>query len=260
MLEQEEKVSRIGHGEIKFQNFYGYWKKGEENEESVPVLRNINLHFQDKGFYGIMGRVGGGKSSILASILAEMPYCSGTVLKNGSIAYVEQEPIIFTTTIKENILFGNILDSNKYEKVLECCCLDEDLSIWEKGDETVVGERGLTLSGGQKARLALARALYSDSDIYLLDDPLSAVDAKVARKIHDKLCGYMVGKKTIILVTHQTHFLQECDEIILIEDGEAKCVRYSKGVESMVTNEKKEEQNEIQKEVKKNKEKPPVKV
>ena len=118
--------------------------------------------------------------------------------------------------------------------------------IWEKGDATVVGERGLTLSGGQKARLTLARALYSDSDIYLLDDPLSAVDAKVGRKMLEKLCEYLVGRKTVILVTHQTHFLEGCDQIILIEDGEATSIINGKGIESIMIDEKMESEMKMQ--------------
>ena len=105
--------------------------------------------------------------------------------------------------------------------------MEEDIKLLEKGDETVVGERGMTLSGGQKARLSLGRALYSDADIYLLDDPLSAVDAKVGRKIYEQLCEHFVGRKTILLVTHQTHFLTNCDEVIRLEDGEIKEVMES---------------------------------
>ena len=99
------------------------------------------------------------------------------------------------------------------------CCLGSDLEIWEEGDETKVGERGLTLSGGQKARICLARALYSNSDIYILDDPLSAVDAKVGRQIYYNLYNWLKNNKTTILVTHQIHFLQNCDTIMEMNDG-----------------------------------------
>ena len=108
-------------------------------------------------------------------------------MKKGSISFVEQEPIIFSATFKENILFGQSFDEHKYHKILDICCFDEDLKTWNKGDETLIGERGLTLSGGQKARVSLARALYANSDIYILDDPLSAVDSRVGRKMFDSL-------------------------------------------------------------------------
>ena len=168
---------------MKFINFNGYWKKAENGESTQPTLKNLNLHFKQKGFYGVVGKIGGGKSSLLLAILEEIPYCQGRLMKQGSVAFVEQEPLIFSTTVRQNILFGKPLEKEKYKRVLECCCLEEDLNMWEKGDETMVGERGLTLSGGQKARISLGRALYSDSDIYLLDDPFSAVDAKVGRRI-----------------------------------------------------------------------------
>ena len=140
-------------------------------------------------------------------------------MKKGSVALVEQEPVIFSTTFKENILFGQHFDPLKYRRILDCCCLMDDLEKWKDGDETLIGERGLTLSGGQKARVALARALYTDADIYLLDDPLSAVDAKVGRALFNSLLKEVVGKKTVILATHQTHFLSECDSIVLMEGG-----------------------------------------
>ena len=98
-------------------------------------------------------------------------------------------------------------------------CLDADLEILEDGDRTLVGERGITLSGGQKARLALARALYFDADIYLLDDPISAVDSKVAKKIYDNVILKMKGTKTVILVTHQISYMYDCDEVVIMEDG-----------------------------------------
>ena len=146
--------------------------------------------------------------------------------------------MIFSTTVRENILFGKKFDKEKYQKALECCCLQEDLEFLEKGDKTTVGERGITLSGGQKARLSLARAVYSDSDIYLLDDPLSAVDSKVGRKIYEQICEYLVGKKTVILVTHQTHFLKDCDEVIVMEDGEIKEINEPKMMKLKIEEEK----------------------
>ena len=115
-----------------------------------------------------------------------MPYSSGSLSVEGSIAYVEQEPILFSDTIKSNIIFGRKLNEVQYNKVVSLSCLIDDFQILPKKDQTLVGEKGITLSGGQKARLVLARALYGNADIYLLDDPLSAVDAKVAKKLFSK--------------------------------------------------------------------------
>jgi ATP-binding cassette subfamily C (CFTR/MRP) protein 4 len=169
-------------------------------------------------FYGIAGKVGSGKSCLLSAILGELPFYSGEFRVKGSIAYVEQEPVIFSDTVKGNILFGRPFVAETYNASVVQSCLVEDFKILEKGDETVVGERGITLSGGQKARLALARALYADSDIILLDDPISAVDAKVAHTIHEKFLP-LSKTKTVVLVTHQIAFLYDCDQIIIMEDG-----------------------------------------
>ena len=126
----------------------------------------------------------------------------------GQIAYVEQEPIVFSDTIRKNILFGRKYDEEKYEHVVKSSCLKADFQILAEGDQTVVGEKGITLSGGQKARLALSRALYADGDIYLLDDPISAVDAKVAKKIFEGCLRPLSEKKTILLVTHQIGYVE----------------------------------------------------
>ena len=129
---------------------------------------------------GISGPIGSGKSTLLSAILNEVPYYSGTVRKNGRIAYVGHEPFIINATVKENVLFGLPFDRQKYNSSVDMACLVKDFQILKDGDETIIGENGSTLSGGQKARISLARALYSDSDIYLLDDPLSAIDSKLA--------------------------------------------------------------------------------
>ena len=114
-----------------------------------------------------------------------MPFCSGTLTHNGSLAYVEQQPVIFSDTVRNNITFGKPFDKKEYERVVKVACLQSDFRILSEGDRTIVGERGATLSGGQKARVVLARALYADADIYLMDDPISAVDSKVAKKLFE---------------------------------------------------------------------------
>jgi ATP-binding cassette subfamily C (CFTR/MRP) protein 4 len=125
--------------------------------------------------------------------------------------------VIFSETIKNNILFGGEFRADLYQRVIEQSCLISDFEILDKGDETLVGERGITLSGGQKARVSLARALYAEADIYLFDDPISAVDSKVARKIQEKCIKPLSKKKTVILVTHQISYLYECEKVIILE-------------------------------------------
>jgi ATP-binding cassette, subfamily C (CFTR/MRP), member 4 len=202
-------------GDIVFKDFNGYWKK----DLDVPSLKDINLFFQKGVFYGIAGKVGSGKSGLLGVILGELPYYSGQFGLKGSISYVEQEPIVFSDTVRNNILFGLPFDQQLYDRAVDQSCLTTDFQILERGDETMVGEKGITLSGGQKARLALARALYADSDIFVLDDPISAVDSKVAREIHEKCLNQLRLNKTLILVTHQISFLYDCDQVIIMDEG-----------------------------------------
>ena len=136
----------------------------------------------------------------------------------GSVAYVEQDPFIISDTLRANILFGQEYDQQKFERVLKASQMDKDLQLFGYGIYTAIGERGVDLSGGQKARISLARALYADADIILLDDPLSAVDTKVARRIFDECIRGMLKNKIVVLVTHQLQFLQECENILLISD------------------------------------------
>ncbi|EDV27211.1 uncharacterized protein TRIADDRAFT_54940 [Trichoplax adhaerens] len=139
---------------------------------------------------------------------------------SGKIAYVSQIPWIFSGTVRENILFGSEFHEEKYLKVIEACALRKDLQQWPHNDMTYVGERGVRLSGGQKARIGLARAAYSDADIYIMDDPLSAVDLGVAHHLFDEcICGLLSGS-TRILVTHQVHMLDKADQIVALENGE----------------------------------------
>ena len=123
-----------------------------------------------------------------------------------------------SATVRENILFGADFDKTRYKQVLQACALEEDLNSFEKGDETVVGEKGINLSGGQKAREALARACYQDSSLYLLDDPLSAVDTIVAEHLFDQCIAKLLKSTTRVLVTHQVQFLPRCDRVILLDD------------------------------------------
>ncbi|XP_072998587.1 putative ABC transporter C family member 15 [Typha latifolia] len=168
----------------------------------------------------VCGSVGSGKSSFLCSAIGEIPKVCGAEIKvYGSRAYVPQSAWIQTGTVKENVLFGKKMDKVFYEEVLEGCALDRDIGLWAHGDMTVVGERGMNLSGGQKQRIQLARAIYSDSDVYLLDDPFSAVDAHTGAHLFKECLMGLLSSKTVIYVTHQLEFLHDADLVLVMRDG-----------------------------------------
>uniref|UniRef100_A0A669CA00 ATP-binding cassette sub-family C member 5 n=1 Tax=Oreochromis niloticus TaxID=8128 RepID=A0A669CA00_ORENI len=169
---------------------------------------------------GICGGVGSGKSSLLSALLGQMTLLEGKVAVSGGFAYVSQQAWILNDSLKENILFGNKYNPDKYNAVLEACCLLPDIAELPYGDMTEIGERGANLSGGQRQRVSLARALYSELPILLLDDPLSAVDACVGSHIFSKAIRGAAKGKTILFVTHQLQYLPECDVVILMKDGQ----------------------------------------
>ena len=140
----------------------------------------------------------------------------------GSVAYCAQQPWIQNATLRDNVLFGRPFDQEFYARVLSACALDTDLAILTDGDQTEIGERGLNLSGGQKARVALARACYSKADVFLLDDVLSAVDAEVGRRLVESCITGLLRERgaTVILVTHHVHWLEQCDRVVMMENGE----------------------------------------
>ncbi|KAJ5078871.1 multidrug-resistance like protein 1 isoform i [Anaeramoeba ignava] len=193
----------------------------EQKSQKQVLLKNISLDFEPRKLTMIIGPVGSGKSSLLAAILGEMVQLQGKTTIKGSIAYVSQEAWIQNGTVKENILFGNVFDKKRYNQVIESCALIPDLAVLPAGDSTEIGEKGVNISGGQKQRISLARAIYSNADIFLFDDPLSAVDSHVGRHIFDQaILGKVLQTKTRILVTHQLQYLSRSDFIIVIKDGE----------------------------------------
>ncbi|XP_019177935.1 PREDICTED: ABC transporter C family member 10 isoform X2 [Ipomoea nil] len=191
-----------------------------EENPLKPTLRNINLEVRPGDKVAICGEVGSGKSTLLAAILGEVPSIQGIVEVYGKIAYVSQSAWIQTGTIRDNILFGSSMDSQRYRETLEKCSLIKDLELLPYGDLTEIGERGVNLSGGQKQRIQLARALYQDADIYLLDDPFSAVDAHTATSLFNEYVMGALSGKTVLLVTHQVDFLPAFDIVLLMSDGE----------------------------------------
>ncbi|WCJ26432.1 ABC transporter C family member 10 [Euphorbia peplus] len=192
----------------------------DTNPSAKPTLKNINLVAQEGKNVAICGEVGSGKSTLLAAVLGEVPKINGTVRVHGKIAYVPQVAWIQTGTVQENILFGSELDQVRFQEVIEKCSLVKDLEILPYGDLTQIGEKGVNLSGGQKQRIQLARALYQDADVYLLDDPFSAVDAHTATFLFNEYVIKALSGKTVILVTHQVDFLPAFDSILLMSGGE----------------------------------------
>uniref|UniRef100_A0AAY5EIB0 ABC-type glutathione-S-conjugate transporter n=1 Tax=Electrophorus electricus TaxID=8005 RepID=A0AAY5EIB0_ELEEL len=170
----------------------------------------------------VVGHVGSGKSSLLSAILGETERRSGSVAIKGSVAYVPQQAWIQNATVQDNVLFGWDRKKSWYHRVLEACALLPDLDILPAGDATEIGEKGLNLSGGQKQRVSLARAVYRKADLYLLDDPLSAVDAHVGQHIFEKVIGPkgMLRDKTRVMATHGMSFLYHADLILVLGDGE----------------------------------------
>ncbi|XP_025902601.1 canalicular multispecific organic anion transporter 2 isoform X1 [Nothoprocta perdicaria] len=190
-------------------------------KELKPSLKDINLLVPSGSLVAVVGHVGCGKSSLVSALLGEMEKLEGEVAVKGSIAYVPQQAWIQNATLKDNILFGQTPNEQKYQNVLEACALKTDLEVLPGGDQTEIGEKGINLSGGQRQRVSLARAVFSNADIYLLDDPLSAVDSHVAKHIFDRVIGPdgVLKGKTRILVTHGISFLPQVDYIIVLVDG-----------------------------------------
>uniref|UniRef100_A0A671VKK2 ATP-binding cassette, sub-family C (CFTR/MRP), member 3 n=1 Tax=Sparus aurata TaxID=8175 RepID=A0A671VKK2_SPAAU len=209
-------VERKNTGTVAVINGKFTWAK-----EDPAVLHNINVMVPQGSLLAVVGHVGCGKSSLISALLGEMEKLEGDVSVRGSVAYVPQQAWIQNATLRDNILFGKPYNEQKYTCVLEACALTPDLEVLPGGDMTEIGEKGINLSGGQRQRVSLARALYSDTDVYLLDDPLSAVDAHVAKHIFDNLIGPegLLKGKTRILVTHGISFLPQVDNIMVMVEG-----------------------------------------
>lgn len=187
--------------------------------EQDGYLRDITLHIKKGALIGICGRVGSGKTSLLNALCGEMSLVRGEMDVNGSIAIVTQQAWIFNATVRDNILFGLPFLKSRYDSVLDTCCLLPDLAQFSCGDLTEIGEKGATLSGGQRQRINLARALYSDRDVFLLDDPLSAVDPRVARRLLERCVLGALRDKTVFLVTHSLAALEHCHQVLLMRGG-----------------------------------------
>lgn len=194
-------------------------------EELEPFkLEDLTFEVGRNELVAVIGTVGSGKTSLLAALAGDMRKTAGEVILGASRAFCPQYAWIQNTTVRENILFGKEMDTKWYSDVIKACALQPDLDMLPDHDLTEIGERGITISGGQKQRLNIARAIYFDADIVLLDDPLSAVDAHVGRHIFDNAILGLLKDKCRILATHQLWVLNRCDRIIWMEGGKIQAV------------------------------------
>lgn len=231
-------------GEIRINRASFSWDvEAQELSGAPPDLQHISLHCKPGTLTCIIGPVGAGKSSLLNVILGEIEQTNSPSSKNafngnhfpensssaseipscavnGTVCYAPQTPFLSHATVRENILFGKPYDEKKYFDTISSCALQTDFDMLIAGDMTAIGERGINLSGGQKARIAMARAVYSDADIYLLDDPLSAVDAHVGHKLFNDAIKGILKHKTVVLVTHQLQFVTHGDQLVIMQHGQ----------------------------------------
>ncbi|KAH7975231.1 hypothetical protein HPB49_025293 [Dermacentor silvarum] len=223
----EEKVSQVNDcfsqkGAVSLEKCTLAWSRSTQ-KSAEPQLRNVTLSVEPGSLVGIVGFVGSGKSSLLSAILGDMQCLEGSVAHTGRIAYVPQLPNVHNMTIRDNILYGRPMHPSNYERVLRRCQLMNDLNKIPAGDAAEVGEKGTNLSGGQKQRISLARAAYSNSDVYLLDDPLSALDPVVANSIFRDVLGpsSLLRNKTRIMVCNQGKYLGHMDKIVFVHEKKA---------------------------------------
>uniref|UniRef100_A0ABI0P2B4 Multidrug resistance-associated protein 4-like n=1 Tax=Bos taurus TaxID=9913 RepID=A0ABI0P2B4_BOVIN len=213
---------------VDMQDFTAFW----DEESEIPTLQGLSFTVRPSELLAVVGPVGAGKSSLLSAVLGELPPSQGKVSVLGRIAYVSQQPWVFPGTVKNNILFGKKYEEERYEEVIKACALEENL---KERDLTVTGDGGTPLSEGQKARVSLARAVYQDADIYLLDDPLSTVDAGISRHLFEQCIRQALKEKITILVTHQLQYLEDASQILILKDGKTvKRGTYSEFLKSRV--------------------------
>eukprot|EP01084_Bolivina_argentea_P028754 53390_1 len=216
---EEEKdntdIEEYGQSVITLNNATFTW----DDEKNQIALKDINVNFIQNTITMVIGETGSGKSALLRSILGELTKESGHIVyrKDIKVAYSSQVPWIQNATVRKNILFGSEFDQKRYDEIIEACALSHDLEVLSGGDQTEIGEKGINLSGGQKSRISLARAVYSNSDIYIFDDPLSAVDSHVASHIFNECFIGLLKDKTIILATHAVSFLKYAHNILVME-------------------------------------------
>uniref|UniRef100_A0A182MWL7 Uncharacterized protein n=1 Tax=Anopheles culicifacies TaxID=139723 RepID=A0A182MWL7_9DIPT len=214
-------VTRQG---IFMRNATALWEKDLQTSDGEVYVRasgikNVTLIVDKTKPCVIVGSVGSGKSTMLQVILGELELDEGRLEINGNLSYAPQEPWLFEGTVKNNIVFTEDFQEKRYREVISVCALERDFQLLPNGDQTIVGERGISLSGGQRARISLARAIYRRADIYLLDDPLSAVDAHVGKHIFEECIVKYLKEKVCVLVTHQLQYLKDMEHVVLMNMG-----------------------------------------
>lgn len=211
-----EQIENAVSGSVVVENLSVSW---DVDTTANPTLSNISFNVPKGRCVSIIGSVGSGKSTLLHCLLGELKPMEGTVAVNGVVSYASQKPWVFSGTVKENILFGSPFDTDRYNAVVQACALNKDIDGFANGELTVIGDSGVSLSGGQKARVSLARAVYRKANIYLLDDPLSAVDTAVARHLFEScICG-VLKDNTVLLVTNQLQFVLKTEQIMVLNNG-----------------------------------------
>ncbi|KAH9643582.1 hypothetical protein HF086_011363 [Spodoptera exigua] len=215
IIKEKVKEPRKEEIAIKFENASSRWIKSADKDD----VNNLDLTIFKGSLTTVIGAVGSGKSTLLHIVLSELPCTNGSVQIYGTISYASQDPWLFVGSVRQNILFGQAFQKSRYMEVCRVCALEKDISLFPHGDKTVVGERGVSLSGGQRARINLARAVYKEADIYLLDDPLSAVDTQVAKHIFERCIKKYLANKTVVLVTHQLQFIKAVDHVVIMDKG-----------------------------------------
>ncbi|XP_063977602.1 ATP-binding cassette sub-family C member 4-like [Diachasmimorpha longicaudata] len=212
---------KMSHIAVSLKNLTAKW----EPEVPENILEELDVDIERGKLYIVIGAVGSGKSSLISAILGEMYIAGGRVDIKGGISYASQEAWVFGSTVRQNIIFGQPYDRQRYQRVIKACALVSDFKQFPQGDQTIVGERGSSLSGGQKARINLARSVYRQADVYIFDDPLSAVDTHVGKHLFEECLQRYLAGKTRILATHQLQFIKGADAILLLEHG--KLVRFN---------------------------------
>uniref|UniRef100_A0A8C0AJR6 ATP-binding cassette, sub-family C (CFTR/MRP), member 4 n=1 Tax=Bos mutus grunniens TaxID=30521 RepID=A0A8C0AJR6_BOSMU len=215
-LHDHQLLPSDGETIVDVQDLTAFWDKVTR----TPALKGLSFTVRPGELLAVVGPVGAGKSSLLSALLGELSLIQGNVNVHGRIAYVSQQPWVFPGTVRSNILFGKKYEEDRYKEVIKACALEKNLQNLKERDQTVIGDGGTPLSEGQKARISLARAVYQDADIYLLDDPLSAVDVEVSRHLFEQCICQALKDKVTILVTHQLQYLKAASKILQLENGE----------------------------------------
>lgn len=215
ITERDEVTPKIERKGVVLKNATANWQQ----EYSTRGIHKVDFDTGNHRVVAITGQVGSGKSTMLEVILKELPLINGTLKVNGEVSYAAQQSWVFEGSVRNNIIFTDVFDEDRYKAVTRACSLEKDFELMPYGDQTIVGDRGVSLSGGQRARVNLARAIYKQADIYLLDDPLSAVDPEVCKHLFDECIKGFLRDKIVILVTHQLQYLSQVDHIIIMSHG-----------------------------------------